>query len=55
MNPAALKANLRDIAPGSTLLINVDAFEQRNLDKAGYAGARWKTTRSPPTACTRCR
>ena len=37
MNPAALKANLRDLAPGSTLLINVDTFEQRNLDKAGYA------------------
>jgi 2-oxoglutarate ferredoxin oxidoreductase subunit alpha len=37
MNPAALKANLRDLAPGSTLLINADTFEQRNLDKAGYA------------------
>ena len=37
MNPAALKANLRDLTPGSTLLVNVDTFEQRNLDKAGYA------------------
>src|SRR3954447_20332684 len=37
MNPAALKANLSDLVPGSTLLINVDTFEQRNLDKAGYA------------------
>src|SRR3954451_3089893 len=37
MNPAALKANLRDLAPGSTLLVNVDTFEPRNLDKAGYA------------------
>ena len=36
MNPAALKANLRDITAGSTLLINVDAFDTRNLDKAGY-------------------
>ena len=27
MNPAALKANLRDMTPGSTLLINVDAFD----------------------------
>ena len=26
MNPAALKANLRDLAPGSTLLINVDTL-----------------------------
>jgi 2-oxoglutarate/2-oxoacid ferredoxin oxidoreductase subunit alpha len=36
MNPAALKANLRDMTPGATLLINVDAFDTRNLDKAGY-------------------
>jgi len=37
MNPAALKANLRDLAPGATLLVNVDTFEPRNLEKAGYA------------------
>jgi len=37
MNPAALKANLQDMPPGSMLLLNEDAFEQRNLDKAGYA------------------
>ena len=37
MNPAALKANLQDMPPGSTLLLNEDSFEQRNLDKAGYA------------------
>ncbi len=36
MNPAALKANLQDMPPGSTLLLNEDSFEQRNLDKAGY-------------------
>src|SRR3954451_2278850 len=36
MNPAALKANIRDLVPGSTLLINVDTFDTRNLDKAGY-------------------
>src|SRR5207302_7217371 len=37
MNPAALKANLGDVHAGSTLLINVDTFDTRNLDKAGYA------------------
>jgi 2-oxoglutarate/2-oxoacid ferredoxin oxidoreductase subunit alpha len=37
MNPAALKANIQDMPPGSMLLLNEDAFEQRNLDKAGYA------------------
>jgi 2-oxoglutarate/2-oxoacid ferredoxin oxidoreductase subunit alpha len=36
MNPAALKANIQDMPPGSMLLLNEDAFEQRNLDKAGY-------------------
>jgi 2-oxoglutarate/2-oxoacid ferredoxin oxidoreductase subunit alpha len=36
MNPAALKANLADLVPGSTLLVNVDTFDTRNLDKAGY-------------------
>src|SRR5439155_25834481 len=36
MNPAALKANIKDMPPGATLLLNEDAFEQRNLDKAGY-------------------
>ena len=37
MNPAALKANIADLAPGGTLIVNVDAFEERNLAKAGYA------------------
>ena len=37
MNPAALKANIGDLAPGGTLIVNVDAFEERNLAKAGYA------------------
>src|SRR5438445_5551570 len=36
MNPAALKANLGDLPRGGTLIVNVDAFEERNLAKAGY-------------------
>lgn len=36
MNPAALMKNLKDLRQGGTLLINTDAFEDRNLDKAGY-------------------
>jgi len=36
MNPAALKANLKDVAPGGLILVNEDAFDDRNLDKAGY-------------------
>jgi 2-oxoglutarate/2-oxoacid ferredoxin oxidoreductase subunit alpha len=36
MNPAALRANITELEPGGTILVNSDAFEQRNLDKAGY-------------------
>ena len=36
MNPAALKANLKDLLPGGLLIVNRDAFEEKNLDKAGY-------------------
>jgi Pyruvate/2-oxoacid:ferredoxin oxidoreductase gamma subunit len=38
MNPAALKANIADLAPGASIIVNTDAFEPRNLEKAGYAG-----------------
>jgi 2-oxoglutarate ferredoxin oxidoreductase subunit alpha len=37
MNPAALKTNLHDLRPGGTLVVNRDAFSERNLQKAGYA------------------
>jgi 2-oxoglutarate/2-oxoacid ferredoxin oxidoreductase subunit alpha len=37
MNPAALRANIGDLPKGATLILNVDAFTPRNLDKAGYA------------------
>jgi 2-oxoglutarate ferredoxin oxidoreductase subunit alpha len=37
MNPAALKTNLGDLAKGGTLIVNTDAFTERNLEKAGYA------------------
>ena len=36
MNPAALKDNLADLRPGGTVIINTEAFEPRNLEKAGY-------------------
>jgi 2-oxoglutarate ferredoxin oxidoreductase subunit alpha len=36
MNPAALKANITELTPGGTLLVNSDTFEERNLTKAGY-------------------
>ena len=37
MNPAALKANLADLAPAGTIIVNRDAFDERNLARAEYA------------------
>jgi 2-oxoglutarate/2-oxoacid ferredoxin oxidoreductase subunit alpha len=37
MNPAALKANVRDLERGGTIIVNEDSFLDRNLEKAGYA------------------
>ncbi len=37
MNPAALKTNVKDLPRGGTLIVNSDAFSEKNLDKAGYA------------------
>ncbi|MGH9088380.1 MAG: 2-oxoacid:acceptor oxidoreductase subunit alpha, partial [Acidimicrobiales bacterium] len=36
MNPAALRANLDLLTTGATVLVNVDAFDERSLKKAGY-------------------
>lgn len=36
MNPAALKANFDDLKPGALIIANSDAFDERNLAKAGY-------------------
>lgn len=37
MNPAALKANLKDLPRGADLIVNTDEFTSRNLTKVGYA------------------
>jgi len=36
MNPAALKANLKDLETGGTLIVNADEFTSGNLKKANY-------------------
>src|SRR5881296_1702228 len=36
MNPAALKTNLRDLPSSGILVLDLDAFTERNLTKAGY-------------------
>ena len=36
MNPAALKVHQKDLIPGGTIIMNVDAFTKKNLNFAGY-------------------
>ncbi len=36
MNPAALRSDLHRLRSGGTLILNDDAFDERNLEKAGY-------------------
>lgn len=36
MNPAALKANLKDLKPGGMLIVNTNAFNDVNLKKVNY-------------------
>jgi 2-oxoglutarate ferredoxin oxidoreductase subunit alpha len=36
LNPAALQANIRVLMKGGVLVVNQDAFTERNLEKAGY-------------------
>ena len=37
MNPAALKANLRDLKPNGVVIANTDEFHERNFKKVGIA------------------
>ncbi|MEJ7627991.1 MAG: 2-oxoacid:acceptor oxidoreductase subunit alpha [Nocardioidaceae bacterium] len=37
MNPAALRANVKDLAPGATIIVDTHDFSDRNLTRAGYA------------------
>src|SRR5215467_2915809 len=36
-NPAALRANIEDVRPGGMVIVNSDAFNQKSLQRAGYA------------------
>src|SRR5258708_1372504 len=37
MNPAALTVEMNDLKVGGTVIVDTDAFNERNLKKAGYA------------------
>jgi 2-oxoglutarate/2-oxoacid ferredoxin oxidoreductase subunit alpha len=36
MNPAALNSDLHRLEPGGSVIVNIDAFTERNVTKAGY-------------------
>lgn len=37
-NPAALRGNVEDVRPGGMVIVNIDAFNQKALTRAGYEG-----------------
>src|SRR5687768_17777094 len=37
MNPAALRSDLQRLKGNGSVILNTDAFTERNLEKAGYA------------------
>ena len=36
MNPAGLKTNLHAVKPGHTIIVDIDSFTKKNLQKAEY-------------------
>jgi len=61
MNPAALKADLHRLEQGGTVIVNEDAFDERNLEKADYTSnplddgslAGYRVIRVPMTSLTK--
>jgi 2-oxoglutarate/2-oxoacid ferredoxin oxidoreductase subunit alpha len=61
MNPAALKADLHRLETGGTLILNEDAFDERNLEKAEYTSnpledgtiAGYRVIKVPMTSMTK--
>jgi len=48
MNPAALTVEMSDLKVGGTVIVDTDAFNERNLKKAGaMPRIRSRTSRSP--------
>ena len=61
MNPAALRADLGRLELGGTLIVNEDAFDERNLRRPATTAptarrsTRSTTAASTATASSRCR
>ncbi|NRA06556.1 MAG: 2-oxoacid:acceptor oxidoreductase subunit alpha [Myxococcales bacterium] len=59
-NPAALRANVEDVRPGGMVIVNVDAFTRKNIQRAGYEddplpalGDRFEIVEVPITSLNR--
>ncbi|MGE4651994.1 MAG: 2-oxoacid:acceptor oxidoreductase family protein, partial [Myxococcota bacterium] len=59
-NPAALRANVEDVRPGGMVIVNVDAFTRKNIQRAGYEddplsalGERFQIVEVPITSLNR--
>ena len=49
MNPAALRSELPKVVNGGTVVVNTDAFGERDLAKAGYESNPLETASSTAT------
>lgn len=60
MNPASIKANMRWLKPGTTIIFDVDSLNDKALEKAGYESdptqddslSQYKVVKAPITSMT---
>ena len=60
MNPASIKANMRWLKPGTTIIFDVDSMNDKALEKAGYTAdpttddtlSQYKVVKAPITSMT---
>lgn len=61
MNPAALKANLTNLKPACTIILDIDSFATKSIEKAGFGGnpledetlSDYKVIEAPITSLTK--
>ncbi len=61
LNPAALKVNMKWVKPGAIIIVDVDSFEPKDIEKAGYQNNPledktldgYKVIKAPITGLTR--
>lgn len=60
MNPASIKANMRWLKPGTTIIFDIDSMNDKALEKAGYTSdptqddtlSQYKVVKAPITSMT---